>query len=155
MDNFLLVFEDYLALAPIVCKYDKIHIFFDDFADDKIKQYVMKIFDGTIEKVENSMMDGTIVTLKINDNLRVVYKSLSESYVETGDKVKAGAKLRKVGTNVTEKAEGVHLHLEVKEKDKLVDPTIILHLVTNKRKRARQVLFFETNLVAILFNYFI
>ncbi|MBQ8468262.1 MAG: M23 family metallopeptidase [Clostridia bacterium] len=80
------------------------------------------VYSGTIESVVSSMMEGTIITLKINDNLRVIYKSMAESYVEAGDKVAAGAKIGKVGTNVTEKAEGVHLHLEVKEKDKLVDP---------------------------------
>ena len=80
------------------------------------------VYSGTIESVVNSMMDGTIVTLKINDKLKVVYKSLSEAYVESGDKIATGAKLGKVGTNVTEKAEGVHLHLELYEDGKLVDP---------------------------------
>lgn len=80
------------------------------------------VYSGTVESVVNSMMDGTVVTLKINDKLKVVYKCLKESLVDAGDKVQAGAAIGKVGTNVTEKAEGVHLHLEVWQNDKLCDP---------------------------------
>ena len=80
------------------------------------------VYSGEVESVVSSMMAGTIVTLKINDKLKVIYKSLAESYVESGDKVAVGAVIGKVGTNVTEKAEGVHLHLEVQEDGKLVDP---------------------------------
>lgn len=95
-----------------------------DFAA-KDGDVVKAVYSGVIEKVENSMMDGTIITLKIADNLKVIYKSLSsETFVDIGDSVKAGDKIGKAGTNVTEKAEGVHLHLEVMEEGKLVDPNM-------------------------------
>ena len=85
---------------------------------------VKAVFAGEIENVENSMMEGTVVTLKISKNLKVVYKSLaSDVLVEIGDKVKSGDNIGTAGTNVTEKAEGVHLHLEVWEDGKLVDPS--------------------------------
>lgn len=94
-----------------------------DFAA-KDGDQVKAVFAGEIEKIENSMMEGTIITLKISNDLKVVYKSLaSETYVEIGDKVAAGDKLALAGTNVTEKAEGVHLHLEVWQDGKLVDPS--------------------------------
>ncbi len=84
---------------------------------------VKAVYSGTIENVENSMMDGTIVTLKISDKLKVVYKSLaSECLVEKGDNVSAGQVIGKAGISVTEKLQGVHVHLEVLEDDKLVDP---------------------------------
>lgn len=84
---------------------------------------VKAVYAGIIENVENSMMDGTVITLKINDNLKVVYKSLAaEVLVEVGDKVETGQQLGTAGTNITEKAEGFHLHLEVLENNKLVDP---------------------------------
>ena len=87
-------------------------------------EQVMAVFAGEIGNIENSMMEGTIITLKISDDLKVVYKCLSnETLVEIGDKVAAGDKIGVVGTNVTEKAEGVHLHLEVYENGKLVDPS--------------------------------
>lgn len=86
---------------------------------------VYAVYGGTIESVVNSMMDGTIITLKINDKLKVVYKSLSSNVmVESGAKVKAGDQIGTASTNVTEKAEGVHLHLEVVEDGKLIDPNL-------------------------------
>ena len=86
---------------------------------DKVKA----VYKGTIEKVENSMMDGMVITLKISNNLKVVYKSLSsEALVEVGDTVQTGQDIGFAGTNITEKAEGVHVHIEVYENNKLVDP---------------------------------
>lgn len=95
-----------------------------DFAA-KDGDQVKAVCSGTIEKINNSMMDGMVVTLKISDSLRVIYKSMSSDVViSEGDKVKAGDIIGKVGTNVTEKAEGIHLHLEVEENGKLIDPNI-------------------------------
>lgn len=84
---------------------------------------VKAVYAGEIENVENSMMDGTVITLKITDALKVVYKSLgAQALVEVGDKVQTGQEIATAGTNVTEKAEGIHVHLEVYENNKLVDP---------------------------------
>jgi len=85
---------------------------------------VLSVYDGTVEKVENSMMDGLVITIKHSDSLKSVYKCLSdESLVSVGDKVKAGQEIGKVATNLTEKADGIHLHFELYENEKLVDPT--------------------------------
>lgn len=84
---------------------------------------VKAVYSGEIENVENSMMDGTIITLKVSDTLKVVYKSLgAQALVDVGDKVQTGQEIATAGTNVTEKAEGIHVHLEVYENNKLVDP---------------------------------
>ena len=92
---------------------------FSASAGDSVKA----VYSGTIENIENSMMDGTVITLKISDSLKVVYKSLaSETMVEVGDKVETGQQIGVIGTNITEKAEGEHLHLEVYENNKLTDP---------------------------------
>ena len=84
---------------------------------------VFAVYAGTIESVKNDMMEGLVITLKISDSLKVVYKSLATTaLVEEGDTVKTGQEIGVVGTSVTEKAEGVHLHLEVYENDKLINP---------------------------------
>ncbi len=84
---------------------------------------VYAVYAGTIENVESSMMDGTVITLKISDTLKVVYKSLaSNALVSVGDTVTTGQEIGTAGTSVTEKAEGIHIHLEVYENDKLIDP---------------------------------
>lgn len=87
-------------------------------------QEVVAVYDGKVTKVENSMMNGTVVYLKVSDNLTVVYKGLaSDVNVKEGDEIKKGTKLGKITSFLTEKADGIHLHLEVLKQDKLVDPT--------------------------------
>ncbi len=82
------------------------------------------VYDGKIIKVESSMMNSTTIHLQVSDNLVVVYKGLSsEINVKEGDTVKKGAALGKISGFLTEKADGVHLHLEVLKNNKLIDPT--------------------------------
>lgn len=84
---------------------------------------VRAVYKGTIEEVKNDMMDGIVITLKINDNLKVVYKCLSQdTMVQAGDQVETGQEIGEIGTNIMEKADGYHLHLEVYENGKLIDP---------------------------------
>ena len=94
-----------------------------DFAC-KDGQEVKAVFDGKIIKIENSMMSGTVVHLKVSDSLTVVYKGLGSNVsVKEGDVIKKGAKIGRIVGFLAEKADGVHLHLEVLKDKKLVDPT--------------------------------
>ena len=94
-----------------------------DFAC-KENQEVQAVYDGKVTKVESSMMNGTVVYLKVSDDLTVVYKGLSSSVsVKEGDEVKKGTTIGKVSSFLAEKADGFHLHLEVLKKDKLTNPT--------------------------------
>jgi len=87
-------------------------------------QEALAVYAGTISKVENSMMNGTVVYLKVSDELTVVYKGLaSDISVKEGDKVSKGQVIGKITSFLTEKADGVHLHLELLKNNKLVDPT--------------------------------
>ncbi len=87
-------------------------------------QVVNAIYDGKIVKVENSMMNGTVVYLKVNDELTIVYKGLASNIeVKEGDTVKQGAKIGQISGLLAEKADGVHLHLELLKNNQLVDPT--------------------------------
>lgn len=84
---------------------------------------IYAVCDGEVESVKNDMMDGTTITLKITEDIKVVYKSMAENVsVKEGDKVKSGDELGTIGTNMTEKADGVHLHLEMYEKGVLINP---------------------------------
>ena len=88
-------------------------------------QDVKSVYDGVISKVENTMMYGTIVYLKVSDELTVVFKGLaSNASVKEGDSVKKGQILGKVTSFLAEKAEGIHLHLEVLKAGKLVNPNV-------------------------------
>lgn len=85
---------------------------------------VLAVYNGTVEKVEHSMMDGLVITISHSKNLKSVYKCLSEeALVSEGDNVVAGQEIGTVGSNLTEKADGTHLHFELYEGDKLIDPT--------------------------------
>lgn len=87
-------------------------------------QEIKAVYDGKITKIESSMMNGTIVHLKVSDNLVVVYKGLaSEHNLKEGQTVKKGEILGKMTSFLAEKADGVHLHLELLKADKPTDPT--------------------------------
>lgn len=82
------------------------------------------VYDGKIIKVESSMMNGTVVYLEVTDNLVVTYKGLdSNVLVKEGDEVKKGQDIGKITGFLAEKADGVHLHLELTKDNKLIDPT--------------------------------
>lgn len=94
-----------------------------DFACPEGTQ-VKAVFAGKITKIENSMIEGTIIYLQVSDELTVVYKGLSSNVlVKEGDRVEKGASLGAVISYLSEKLEGVHLHLELLKNDKLIDPT--------------------------------
>ncbi len=85
---------------------------------------VYAVYDGEVESVENSTMDGIVITIKHSNNLVSVYRCLGkEALVSQGDKVTKGQEIGTVSSNLTEKADGPHLHFELYESGKLVDPT--------------------------------
>ena len=85
---------------------------------------VFAVFDGKVEKVEESMMDGLCITIDHGSNLKTVYKCLaSDADVKQGDSVKKGQQIGKISTNLTEKADGAHLHFELLKDGNLADPT--------------------------------
>lgn len=84
---------------------------------------VLAVYEGVVESVTQSLLDGTTVVIKHNDELFTVYQSLdSEVQVEKGDRVKAGDIIGKVATCYNELLEGPHLHFEVLFQSAAVDP---------------------------------
>ena len=93
-----------------------------DFACEEGK-VVVAVYDGKIEKIENSMMYGTVIYLRVSEDLVVVYKGLSSNVkVKEGDSVMKGAELGSITSFLAEKADGVHLHLELIKAGVLSDP---------------------------------
>lgn len=91
---------------------------------------VMAVFDGVVESVKSSYLMGTTITIKHNDKLSTVYASLdTEPTVKEGDQVKKGQIIGKVASgNQSEANHGAHLHFEVLENGKKVDPAQYLTL---------------------------
>lgn len=86
-------------------------------------QEIKSVCDGTITKIENTMMYGTIIYLKVSDELTVVFKGLSNNLqVKEGDSIKRGQVIGKVTSFLAEKADGIHLHLELLKNGKLANP---------------------------------
>lgn len=94
-----------------------------DFVTDGA-QDVLAIADGTIESVNYSPLEGTIIAIKHSDELVSVYKSLSNDVeVEVGDVVKAGDKIGTTSTTAQSESKlGSHLHLELLENGKNINP---------------------------------
>ena len=85
---------------------------------------VLAVYDGTVESINESMMDGVVITINHGGGLKSVYKCLAtNTLVCEGDRVVKGQEIGTVSSNLTEKADGIHLHYELYENDKLIDPT--------------------------------
>lgn len=91
---------------------------------------VYAVFGGVVESVEKSYLMGTTITIKHNDQLSTVYSSLAqEPAVKEGDTVAKGQVIGKVASTAqAESAMGNHLHFEVLQNGKKVDPADFLTL---------------------------
>lgn len=85
---------------------------------------VMAVYDGTVEKVENDVLKGVTVTIDHGDGLKTVYNSLADAdEIVAGATVKQGDVIGHVSsTNRQESKNGAHLHFEVYENGKNIDP---------------------------------
>ncbi len=92
--------------------------------------------DGEVVEIGNHPRFGYTVKVKHEGGITTIYSNLSSLdniTVKVGDKVKQGDKIATVGDSaVFELAEEPHLHFEVLENDKQIDP---LSILTEESKR--------------------
>ncbi len=93
---------------------------------------VLSIADGTVKSVENTILEGTVVTVEHADGYVSIYKGLDTASVANGEKIESGAKIGTVGTMMCEKNMGAHLHLEMKKDGKYVAVTDYIDVENNK-----------------------
>lgn len=93
---------------------------------------VLAIADGNVTSVENTILEGLVITVTHKDGYVSIYKGLDSASVEKGDEVKAGATLGKIGTMMCEQNSGAHLHLEMKKDGKYVVATDYIEVENNK-----------------------
>ena len=88
------------------------------------QESVMATADGVVESIEYTPLEGTTIIIRHSEELKSVYKSLSENVeVEVGQEVKAGDVIGSTGTSASGEASlGNHLHFELLENDVLVNP---------------------------------
>ncbi|MBW7475027.1 M23 family metallopeptidase [Paenibacillus oenotherae] len=87
---------------------------------------VMAALSGKVTVAEQHPLIGSIIEMKHADGIVTVYQSVSDVQVKVGDEVKQGTLIAKAGRSELEKELGTHLHFEVRENGKAVNPNILL-----------------------------
>ena len=83
---------------------------------------IVSILDGTVIKVEENDILGTIVEIRHTNDLISVYQSLKDVTVKVDDKVIQGQIIAKSGTSNINTSLTNHLHFELYHKGTVVNP---------------------------------
>lgn len=83
---------------------------------------VLSILDGTVVSVSQNELLGNTIEIKHDHNLISIYQSLSLVNVKEGDSVKQGQIIGKSGTSKLNKDLGNHLHFELFNSGRVVNP---------------------------------
>ncbi|MCE5169274.1 M23 family metallopeptidase [Paenibacillus profundus] len=87
---------------------------------------VLAAMSGKVTRAEQNPKTGFVVEIDHGNNLKTVYQSLVDLKVKKGDTVKKGEALATAGRNELEKNLGVHVHFEVYDDNKPVNPSTLL-----------------------------
>ena len=93
---------------------------------------VLAVADGKVTGVEQTTLEGVVVTVDHGEGIVSVYKSLASASVKPGDEIKLGAEIGKAGTMLTESSDGFHVHLEMTVNGTLTDPLEYVGTEINK-----------------------
>ena len=85
---------------------------------------VVCVYDGVVESVTTSYLQGTTVTIDHGNGLKTVYNSIeAKEGLAAGQALKAGDEIGAVSdNNRQEYKDGAHLHFEVLKDGSKVDP---------------------------------
>ncbi|WP_405104833.1 M23 family metallopeptidase [Paenibacillus sp. FSL K6-1217] len=98
-----------------------------DIAREDNKTFDVKAaLSGEVTRVEDVAVLGKVIEVTSPGDLKTVYQSLGETKVKQGDDVKQGDTLATAGRNEMEKSLGNHVHFEVHEDGKIVNPSDLL-----------------------------
>ena len=94
---------------------------------------VAAAYDGTVAEITDTLLDGGCIVIDHGDGLQTVYSSVDvSSDLKTGDKVSQGDIIGTLSASADvmgkEYNEGSHLHFEIREDGKAVDPASYLDL---------------------------
>lgn len=84
---------------------------------------ILAAMDGEVIEATTDTYFGKYLKIK-KDDIVIIYAHCSKLLVNVGDKVKKGELIAYVGN--TGNSTGPHVHIEIRYKDRLVDPTDIL-----------------------------
>ena len=93
---------------------------------------VLAVADGKVVSVEETTLEGVVVSIEHKDGIVSVYKSLSSASVKAGDEVTLGTAIGVAGTMLTEASDNVHVHLEMTVNGEIVNPLEYVDAEINK-----------------------
>ena len=93
---------------------------------------VKSIAKGTVINVQDTTLEGVVVSVDHGDGIVSYYKSLEKATVKTGDEVDLGSTIGVAGIMMTELNDDVHVHLEMSVNGELVDPLSYVDAEINK-----------------------
>ena len=97
-----------------------------DFGDNR-GQSVLAIADGTVTDVREDALWGVVLTVDHGDGVVARYCGLEkETTPQAGDEVERGVVIGKLGEIPIESKDGPHLHLEITQNGRAVDPLRLL-----------------------------
>lgn len=90
---------------------------------------IVAVTDGTVLKVQDTDLEGCVVTISHENGYVSVYKGVGDTAVTEGQVVKSGDKIGTVTNNLmTEESTGAHLHFALTKDNNTVDPATLLPL---------------------------
>jgi murein DD-endopeptidase MepM/ murein hydrolase activator NlpD len=99
------------------------HMAMDFFAEEGTS--VCAVYDGVVESVTSTLLQGTTVVIDHGDGLKTSYNSLADGdMVTVGQTVKQGDIIGELSTsNRQESHTGAHLHFSVTENGQAINPS--------------------------------
>jgi murein DD-endopeptidase MepM/ murein hydrolase activator NlpD len=107
------------------------HMAMDFYAEEGAP--VLAVYEGTVESVTSTLLQGTTIVINHGDGLKSIYNSLADGEsVTVGQEVNQGDVIGEVSaTNRQEYKDGPHLHFSVEENGEVIDP--VKYLVLNEK----------------------
>lgn len=87
---------------------------------------VIAALSGKVSHVEQHPLNGNVIEITHPGGYISIYQSLSDVQVKPGDEVKQGTLIAKSGTSELKKELGNHIHFELRQEGKAVNPLAVL-----------------------------
>jgi stage II sporulation protein Q len=98
-----------------------------DLARKDSKEFeVLAAMSGKVSVAEQNTVNGYEVQIEHPNGLVTVYQSLKDLQVKVGDEVEQGDLIATAGESELEPTEGIHVHFEVHNDGKSVDPASLI-----------------------------
>jgi len=93
---------------------------------DKQEFEVLAAMSGKVTRAESHPTSGNVIEIDHGNNMKTVYQDIADLKVKQGDTVTKGDPIAKAGRSEIKKDFGVHVHFQVFEGDKPVNPSMQL-----------------------------